>query len=63
MGVHKLGCPNQGWMGLVDEQVVWKIESWPVLSLSSYYWQVDSGCQGDLTPRRGLVYDADRFVI
>lgn len=63
MGARSPVCLSLGWMGLVDEQVVWKIRLWPVLPLSNYYWQVNSGCLGDLTPRRGLVYDANRIVI
>ena len=45
MGARSPACLNQGWMGLVDKQVV------------------NSAARGDLTPRRGLVYDANRFVI
>jgi hypothetical protein len=63
MGARSPVCLNLGWMGLVDEQVVWKIQFWPVSHLSNYCLQVNSSCLGDLTPRRGLVYDAKRFVI
>ena len=62
MGVRSPICLNLGWMGLFDEQVDWKIRFWPVQPLSNYYWQVNFGCLGDLTPRRGLVYDAKRFL-
>jgi hypothetical protein len=62
MGARSPVCLNLGWMGLFDEQVDWKIRLWPVLPLSNYYWQVNFGFLGDLTPRRGLVYDANRFL-
>jgi len=78
MGAHKLGCPNPGWMGLVDEQPVRKIGSCSVQSVAGSFCGIsvssqpcsallelvlamDFGGLGDLTPRRGLVYDACGF--
>lgn len=37
MGAHRLGCPNQEWMGPVDEQLVWMIELWSVQSVAGSF--------------------------
>jgi hypothetical protein len=74
MGGHNRPYPSLRWVGLDDEQIVWKsgscVGSANSMMNGAFGWMVFYRaaelavillCAGlmDLTPRRGLVYDAN----
>jgi hypothetical protein len=74
MGGHNRPCPSLRWVELDDEQIVWKsgscVGSANSVMNGAFGWMVTYraaelglmvSCAGlaDLTPRRGLVYDAN----
>src|SRR5215813_9715802 len=72
MGAPSLVCLNLAWMGSVDEQMVSRIGS---SARAALLWIAEEFClvgpsfenarisPGELTPRRGLVYDAEGIEV